>query len=209
MTRGLLLLAFLLGPDARAQAPCPTDVEYALTGQLTLSDTPMGKGNGTYAIGPGSATLRFDGNKVKMLAYEMHESFTVRSTVLAWTMTVTTEATSTAKPSRARDDCALATGTLVGRTVHWLEPVRDYRTDGTLTCRGSFCGKFGVPPRGTTPLHVVVDQRFNDFVFSPDDKTFTMATIAAARTEMPKQSSAVSAAGREVRRGCASSACAH
>lgn len=183
-------------------APCPpstaaTDVEYALSAELTLSDTPMGRGNGTYDIGPGSMVLRFDGSDVEMLSYTMRESFSVRVKTLGFTTTVTTDATSTAESQ----GCALVRGTFDGHAIHWLTPLAGYRTDGTISCSGSFCGSFGTPPRGSTALHVgPAPQRFADFVFSPDRRTFTMATTPGAKTTMPKQSSAVAMTGREVRR---------
>jgi hypothetical protein len=204
---GAGLVATLCASDSRADsAGCSvTAIDYTLSASLTLSGTPMGGGNGTYAIGPGSVTLQFERSEVKMTAYAMREAFTVHAHTALWTTTVATEATSTG----ASDGCSLAEGTFDGHTIHWRTPVRGYRTDGTLTCSGSFCGSFGVPSRGRSPLHVgPAPQQFKDFVFSPDLKTFTMATTTAVKTEMPKQTSTVSMAGRETRRGCVPQACA-
>ena len=176
-------------------SPSATDVEYVLSGELTLSDTPMGRGNGTYEIGPGSMVLRFEGSNVTMISYRMRESFSVRAKTVGFTTTVSTDATSTA----TGEGCAIVRGTFDGRTIHWLTPLAGYRTDGTVTCSGSFCGSFGTPPRGSTPLHIgPAPQRFSDFVFSADRATFTMARTPAAKTDMPKQSSAVAMTGREV-----------
>lgn len=195
-------LAALLSAPADAE-DCPTsEVEYALSGRIEVRDTPMGRGDGTYDIGPGRTVLRFEGTNVKMLSYTMREYFTVRSKTAFWKTSVTTNTNSSATP----DACGVvATGTLVGNTVHWETPVRGYRTDGVLTCLGSFCGDFGVPPPGESQLHIGPEPtRFNDFVFSRDWKTFTMPKTPATKTEMPKQTSSVSTTGREVRRTCVS-----
>src|SRR6185369_4385204 len=100
------------------------------------------------------------------------EAFTVKTRTAFWKTEVTTNTTSKATP----DACGVvATGTLVGNTVRWQTPVRGYRTDGTLTCTGSFCGDFGVPPAGESQLHIgPADTKFSDFVFAPDRQTFTM-----------------------------------
>jgi len=194
----------LLSASAFADAtPCPaSESEYTLAANLQLSDTPMGVADGVYPIGPGKTVLRFEGRNVKMLSYTMRESFTVRTKVAFWTTTVKMEAQSTATPNA----CSIAAeGTLHGRTVHWRTPVSGYRTDGTLTCSGSFCGQFGAPPPGQTPLHIgPAPATFGDFVFAPDFKTFTMASTPGVKTEMPKQTSSVSNSGREVRRTCVS-----
>ncbi|HZU82891.1 MAG TPA: hypothetical protein VE987_08250 [Polyangiaceae bacterium] len=39
-------------------------------------------------------------------------------------------------------------------------------------------------------------------MFSPDMKTFTMASTPAVKTEQPKQTSEVAVSGREVSRRC-------
>jgi hypothetical protein len=188
-------------PEARA-APCATaEAEYVLAANLKLSDTPMGMGDGTHTIGPGKAVLRFgERGAVEMLSYTMRDVFTVRVTTVFWTTEVTTSATSRATP----DACGVvADGTLVGNRIRWRTPMREYRTDGTLSCRGSFCGSFGAPPRGESPLHVGPEpQPLSDWVFSSDMTTFTMARTQGARTEMPKQSSAVAVSGRLTKRVC-------
>jgi len=198
----LASVAALLSAAVSAEE-CPTkEIDYVMTGRLEIRDTPMGRGDGTYPIGPGRTVLRFEGSSVKMLAYTMHESFTIRKRTVFWTTTVTTTTDSAATP----DACSVvAEGDVIGHTVRWRTPVRGYHTDGVLTCSGSFCGDFGVPPPGESQLHIPpAPQKLSDFVFSPDWKTFTMAKTPGVKTEMPKQSSAVSTSGREVRRTCVS-----
>jgi hypothetical protein len=204
VTLGVVLIAH----DSPADDACSaTDVEYTLGATLTLSDTPMGAGDGSYAIGPGKVVLRFDHGDVKMLTYTMRESFSIHATTAFLKTTIVTDATSTAAP----DDCSIAEGTISNGTLHWRTPVRAYRTDGTLTCSGAFCGSFGAPPHGQSPFHAgPAPQQFNDFVFSSDMKTFAMSKTAAVKTTVPKQSSAVSMSGREVRRTCAAArGCLH
>ena len=202
---------FIVAPNVDADeppAPCAWQIEYALNASLALSDTPMGEGDGSYRIGPGTVVLRYEdkngepAGNVQMLSYAMREHFTIKSKTLFWTTTVLTDTSTAATP----DACAVvAAGTFdsASRTVRWRTPVRGYHTDGTLTCKGSLCGKFNAPPPGQMALHIGPSAvSFSPFVFSADRKTFAMASTHVAKTSMPKQSSAVTLAGREVRRAC-------
>lgn len=204
----LALLAAPKGEAEEAQQPCSWQIEYALNATLTLTDTPMGEGDGNYNIGPGKVVLRYEdrngepvGN-VQMISYNMREAFTIQSKTLFWKTTVVTNTNTAATP----DACAIAAqGTLDPgtRNVRWRTPVRGYRTDGTITCSGSMCGKFGAPPPNETQLHIGPNNvQFSPFVFGPDMKTFTMASTHVSKTSMPKQSAAVSLAGRETKRAC-------
>jgi hypothetical protein len=206
----LAALALALSSSAPARAdgvPCAAwDVEYALSANLTIRDTKMGAGDGTHPIGPGSLTLRFEGpavgpGPVKMLAYQMTEQFTVNATAMFWKTSVTTDAKSVATP----DACGIvAEGRLQGRTLAWSTPVRGYRTDGTLSCSGSMCGKFGAPPPGKSELHDPPQPvQFAAFEFAPNLETFTMAATQVAKSESPSQTTYVGLAGREVKRTCA------
>ena len=194
--------------DAIAQSPpCEWEVEYTLAANLKLSETPMGQGDGIYPIGPGKVVLRYEnkggapGGNVKMRQYMMREYFTVKSKTLFWSTSVITDTNTAATPNA----CSVAAeGTLDGaRTIRWSTMISGYHTDGTLTCEGSMCGKFGAPPPGQSPLHIgpgpVV---FSPFVFSTDMQTFTMATTHVAKTDMPKQSGEIALSGREVSRVC-------
>jgi len=147
------------------------DVEYAITGDLDLH----AHGEHTVALGPGKLVLRFHGNEVVLLSYTMHETFTISGSAGPIKTHVTTDADATSR--------AVMHGTLEGNVVRWREPLRGFRTDGTLTCAG-FCGKFGLPPHGASPFHVgAADQTFAAFVFDPDMKTFTMAKVQGARPD--------------------------
>jgi hypothetical protein len=198
---GVTLAASASSDEQAGEQPCAAqEVEYTLTASLELRDTPMGQGDGVYHIGPGRAVLRFQGRDVKLLAYTMQEHFRVHSKTLFWATNVQTDAVSSATP----DQCSVAAeGTLDGETIHWRTPVAGYRTDGTLTCDGSFCGKMGAPPPGRSTLKIgPAPIPFGPFVFANGGKTFTMARTPATKTEQPKQTSAVAVSGREIRRTC-------
>lgn len=212
-----LALAVASSPAEAQPAPCAAwEVEYALSANLTLRDTPMGAGNGTFVIGPGATVLRFegptvgegspptpagrDGAAVKMLSYRMTEQFTIDATALFWKTRVHTNTRTTATP----DACSVvAAGAMKGRSLVWSTPVRGYRTDGTLTCEGSMCGSFGAPPPGTSELHHPPRPvQFSSFEFAPDRKTFSMAATFVTKTDSPKQTGYVGLSGREMKRTC-------
>jgi hypothetical protein len=205
-----LAVGLVVAPgDAPAEdaAPCNAfEIEYTLAANLTLRDTPMGEGNGTYTIGPGQVVLRFEnrggapGGAVQMLGYSMREYFVINSKTLFWTTSVTTDTNTASTPNK----CAVtAEGVVSGRTLSWRTPLRGYHTDGTLNCQGSLCGKFGAPPPGQSELHIPPGPvLFGAFELSADTKTFTMSPTQVAKTEMPKQTSFLGLAGRETRRTC-------
>ena len=203
-------VALLVAPKGVADEaqPCSWQIEYALAAKLTLSDTPMGEGDGTYTIGPGTVVLRYDdrngapGGGVQMASYAMRESFVVKSRTLFWSTTVVTSTNTATTP----DQCGItARGAFdpATRNIKWKTPLHGYRTDGTLTCSGSMCGKFGAPPRGEMQLHIGPNEvQFGPFVLAADMKTFTMALTHVSKTSMPKQSAEVTLAGRETKRAC-------
>jgi hypothetical protein len=202
--------ALLPGRALGQAAPAPCDawrVEYALSGSLELTGTPLGQGDGVHPVGPGTLVLRFEnrggqpGGRVKMVSYEMHQAFQVASRTLLGTTTVSTDATTRKTP----DACGLpGEGLLDGRSLGWSAQVGGFRTDGFLTCEGTFCGKFGAPPAGRSALTTGPDPvLFKPFLFSADMKTFRMASTLVARSDSPKQTSHLALAGRETTRICA------
>jgi len=204
---GCLVLAIPPRRAAAQTAPCDAwELEYSLAASLRLSDTPLGQGDGVYAVGPGKVVLRFEDSggqpagHAKMVSYDMREYFVVVSRALLWTTTVTTAANTRATPDTSG---FVAEGVLMGRVLSWSGPVRGYRTDGTLTCEGSMCGKFGAPPAGRSELHIGPGPvEFKSFEFARDMKTFTMPETFVAKTDVPKQTAYVALSGREVRRTC-------
>jgi hypothetical protein len=203
---GMVALS-LASAGARAQpAPCPAwEVEYTVAEKLRLSDTPMGKGDGTYTVGPGRLVLRFEdpagsaGSHVQIVSYDIHEHFFVDTDAAFWNARVTTDVRTTGMPNA----CSIGEGELKGSTLMWTSPVRGYRTDGTMTCEGSLCGKFGAPDPGPRDLHIGPNPvTFGPFAFSSDMKSFTMPEIQTAQTESPKQTAHSAISGREVKRTC-------
>jgi hypothetical protein len=196
---------FLLAPRGHAEEPCVEEVEYDVSANMQITDTPLGQGNGTFPVGPGRIVLRFDGADVKMTKYAMREHVVVTAKNVGFTTTVTSDTHTTATP----DACgALAEGNLANTSIAWRTPVRGMLTQGTITCTGSFCGKFGAPPRGQSPFHDgPMDIRFSSFVLSPDRKSFTMPMTHMSKTAQPKQSAAMSLAGRESKRACVPVSC--
>lgn len=195
--------AAIIGAQAQPQPCAAQEIEYALAGNLKLSDTPMGQGDGTYRIGPGRVIIRIEGESAQMLAYTMEEHFAIEPSAIFWHARVVTDLL-----AKASGPCVLAEGTFDGRVIRWRAPVPGYRVDGTIRCEGSLCGKFGAPPPGASQMHEgPYAQWFKPFVLSEDRTTFTMASTPGLKTEQPKQSSEIAIAGREIARRCASAAC--
>ncbi len=212
-TLAIVLLAVALTGSADEPAAhadeAPTcdavEVDYALSANLELSDTPMGQGDSTHRIGPGVATLRYrtdapQGTPVQLVHYRTTERFTLTSRTLFFRTRVTTDT----HTSTGTDGCGVvASGVLSDRSLVWSTNMRAVRTDGTLHCDGSLCGMLGAPPRGSSAVHVAPhDVRLNAWVFSPDRKTFTMGKTWVAHTDAPQQTSHIALAGRELRRRC-------
>jgi hypothetical protein len=205
-----VLLASWLDREARADDGPPAcgtwDVEYTLAANVQLSDTTMGAGDGVFAIGPGRIVLRVEAQggqlagHAKMLVYEMKDLFTIVAKALFWGTKVTNDTHTVATPDAAG---IIASGTLTGRTLKWDTVVSGMHSDGTVTCEGSLCGKFGAPPEGQSPVHTTPRAvTFNNFEFDADKKTFTMGLSVVSRFESPRQTSRIAIAGREVKRTC-------
>ncbi len=182
------------------------DVDYALAAKLQLSETPHGAGNGTYVIGPGSMTLRFEnengqpGGTVRMRAYAMRESFAIESHTAFWTTHLLTDSKTQVTPDACGD---VAKGELGGGQLRWTTNLTGYRTDGTIDCDGSLCGSFGAPQAGKSALHLPPHNvSFSPFQFAPDMKTFSMPVTFVSKSENPKQTAQITLSGREARRTC-------
>jgi hypothetical protein len=208
-------LALALGPrpaiaDAPPPVPAPScdawEINYALSGNLELSDTPLGQGDGIYPVGPGTAVLRFEdhggqpGGHAKLLSYSMKQAITVVASALFFKATVLSDTITRALP----DACGVnAEGLLTGTSLGWNGPARAFRSDGTLNCDGSLCGKFGAPPAGQSPLHLGPNPvQFQPFQFTADLKTFTMPSTFVSKTDDPKQTAHLALSGRETKRAC-------
>jgi hypothetical protein len=191
---------------ADAQPACNAwEVEYAATAQLRLSDTTMGAGDGTHAIGPGRIVLRWDdvggqpGGSVKLTTYEMTDKFTVAAHVLGMGTTVVNDTVT----RTTGNVCGVAAeGALGGdRRVRWPSPWSGVHTDGTQICSGSMCGKFGAPARGQSAYHTAPHPvAFKPFAFAADMKSFHMDEAVTNRTSRDTVNMTLD--GRETRRAC-------
>jgi hypothetical protein len=177
-----------------------TDVQYLVSGNIQITDTAMGAGNGQHRVGPGKIVLRFDYRPdhphVKLMAYDLRQNFTVVAKSFVWTTRVTTDI-------QMKAPLTAAEGTLDAQTLRWGGQANGVRSDGTLTCDGAWCGKFGAPPSGSSEIHTGPESiELKPFQFADDMKTFTMPYALVSQSESPKQKTTMSIAGREVRRAC-------
>jgi hypothetical protein len=201
-------IAVALGGRASADgAACSGwEVEYTTNGNMKLADTVMGAADGVYPIGPGKVVVRFDdrggqpGGHARLATYGIHEHVSITSKALFMNATVTTDTNSQAGPD---GQGVVADGALNDHTLTWSGAMRAYRTDGTTTCDGSLCGKFGAPPQGVSPVHMgprTVQPA--PFQFGADMKTFSMQYVQTSQSDSPKQTTYEAISGREVRRTC-------
>lgn len=216
---GVILAACLVGAAAGGAGAAPVaqplqtpacDVwtaDYTLAARLRLADTPFGAGDGVFDTGPGHLQLRFSktadssATKVELLKYEMRDRFVVDSSVLFFHAKVTTSSETRATPDQRG---VIATGTLRGRELAWSTKVSGYRTDGTIDCKGSGCGMSGVPPSGSSPLHIGPNAvEFSPFKFDSSNlSTLRMAETKVAHTAMPRQTAFITFSGRQTSNQC-------
>jgi hypothetical protein len=212
LTTGALAttVALAIAPRGAAADDAPTctawDVEYSLAGNLKITDTTMGAGDGVFPVGPGRAVIRFDsvngapGGHARLNAYSMRERVSITSKAAFWSATVTTDTTSKAADGTSDE------GTLAGTTLTWGGPMRGYTTDGKMNCGGSLCGKFGAPPAGDSTVHLPARAiPLAPFQYGKDLKTFTMSFVQVSQSDgssSPKQTSFEAISGREVKRTC-------
>jgi hypothetical protein len=182
-----------------------SDVEYDVAASVVVRNTPFGAANGVYAMGSGKITLRIadqPGHEaVKLMSYELVNRLTVDAKVAM----LSTRVVTASRTSTARDACeGSAQGTLRDGTLTWDSKVTGYRSDGTMECSGSMCGKFGAPPEGTSPFHdAPAAIRFSPFTFSADGSTFTMPYTLVSSSDSPRQTTYLGLSGRRVKRFCA------
>ncbi|HEY6561871.1 MAG TPA: hypothetical protein VI072_31600 [Polyangiaceae bacterium] len=191
---------------ARAPACTAWEVDYRVDGKLRLSETPLDAANGTYDIGPGAMTLRFENDrgrpsgKVALLAYRMRESYRVKMRALFTNTMLATDAQTRIAP----EGCAVAAeGALVDTTVRWQSAVAGYRTIGSVTCTGFLCGKPGVPAEGKSELVIEpASVRLQELVLGKGLKTLSMDFAFVAEVRKPKQAVELALRGSELRRRC-------
>jgi len=184
---------------------CPiSDVEYAVNASVLVKDTPFGAANGIYPLGSGRMRLRIDGEhgqqSVKMMSYDVSNRMTVEAKVAM----LSTKVVTTSRTSTARDTCdGSAQGTLHDGTLTWNSKVAGYRSDGTMECSGSMCGKFGAPPKGTSPFHDAPPSiTWNAFSFSSDLSSFSMPYTLVSKSDSPSQTTYLTLTGHRVSESC-------
>lgn len=209
----LFALALPRTPDVHAEpAACERwVVEYALSpgSQLKIAGTPFGAGNGTFNIGPGRLKLGFRNRggkpalkgKVTALSYTMRAHVPVTTSVLGMKTTVTSDTATSVSPDRCSK---VAKGLFNGTRLLWTSPFRRYRTDGTITCHGSLCGRFGAPPEGKSEIHIPPRPvRLMSLEFEPHDPThFTSSFLLMDKTKSPPSKNYMRLVGREIARRC-------
>jgi hypothetical protein len=215
-TIGLLLLAVAVSGHGTASAAevaacTAVDVEYAVSANLRIAGTPMGAGDGDHRIGPGKVVLRFrpastldsgSANSATMMVFELRRRFLVVAKVAFWTVRVMTDVETRATPDSRT---LVAEGVLAQHSLRWTRVPGRFHDDGTLTCEGDLCGKFGAPPAGRSEQHLGPPTlSLGPFEFAADMKTFSMRSTLATQTNEPQQVSYISLAGRELRRRCVS-----
>jgi hypothetical protein len=205
---GALSLALLL-PPAAAQVPASDatpgcarwETQYAIAGTLQITETTMGAGNGTFQVGPGTVVLRMDtqAEDALLLRFDLHEHFAIHPNAVMWSATLVTDAAVHAAPEGTG---AAASGQWSGGVLRWDSPLRNYRSDGALTCEGSLCGKFGTPPQGRSELHQTSAIHLQPFRFDREGQTFQMDRTLVSSSEAPHQRTYLALAGRRMARTC-------
>jgi hypothetical protein len=206
---GVLSLALFLPPAAAqtrtsdATSGCAQwEIQYTIAGTLQITETTMGAGNGTFPVGPGTLVLRVDTQDMgaRLQRFDLHEHFAIHPNAVMWNATLVTDAAVHVAPSGTG---AVASGRWAGDGVlHWDSPLRNYRSDGSLTCEGSLCGKFGAPPQGRSEVHQTSAIRLQPFRFDREGQTFQMDRTLVSSSEAPHQRTYLALAGRRVARTC-------
>jgi hypothetical protein len=202
----LLAIAPVASAEETVESCDAWEIEYSLTTHLRITDTPMGKGDGVFVVGPGTIVMRYDdaggrpGGRARMLRYDTRSHFRIDARALGMSSVIITDTMSHATPNA----CGIAAdGVLEDARLRWTTPVHGYHTDGTIECSGSLCGSFGAPPRGMSGIHIPPGEvKLHDLAIANDLETFTMPYTLVAKTKEPQQTAFVSMAGREVKRTC-------
>lgn len=181
------------------------DIEYELKSTLTIADTKMGGGDGTWITGPGRVVLRFanvdgaPGSSAKLLDYRERDKITLKPSTIVGSATITSDTITVGVP----DACGVvAEGTLDAHALKW-KAAWNVRSAGSIACNGSLCGVFGAPAPGTTktatPPHGAA---FKSFELSDDRRSFKMASSVVASQKEPRQTSYLALTGKETQRAC-------
>jgi hypothetical protein len=144
-------------------------VDYDLMpAQFDIRDTPLGRGDGTNDVGPGTLRITFPDDRgepgsgaVTITEYLLELDFTVSD--------VQTDITMEAGP----DECGVAAGTFDGAQIAWSTPIRGYRSHGEITCNaGEVVCAFAMLPDGMpSPRDDTHDQDLMPFIFTSSTST--------------------------------------
>jgi hypothetical protein len=188
-----------------AASPCGQwEVTYTLTGSLRITGTPLGAGDGIHPIGPGNLVLRTEprSGRAQLIAFELQERFAVTPHTLLGAAIIRTDASAHVVPDASGQ---VPSGRLLESVLQWSGPIRGYRTDGTLACEGTLCGKMGAPPAGRNELHLAVPSVvFQPLQFAADRATFQMGYGLVAESKSPPQKTYLAVSGRRTRQVCVS-----
>ncbi|HXX70045.1 MAG TPA: hypothetical protein VEK07_22890 [Polyangiaceae bacterium] len=205
----LLIAAFPTAASGQLEAvtaatpPCARlEVTYAITGNLRITGTPLGAGDGTHSVGPGALVLRVDtrSGRAQLVAFDLQERFAVTPSAVMWNATVLTDAAARVAPDSSGE---AGSGRLLDGVLRWSGPIRGYHTDGALICNGTLCGKFGAPPPGRSDIHTpAVTVRFQPLRFERGSDTFQMAYALVSESMSPPQKTYLAMAGRRTRQAC-------
>ncbi len=153
------------------------EIEYDLTGsEFETRNTPLGAGDTTHVVGPGTMTIRFesdgagssgsilDGGDAQIVQLDLTQEFALRTRVLGFRANVTTQINSAIPDNRwdgnaaGRVSLGSSRGTINGETLIVAAPgMRSYHTLGSVLCEGNGC-RFGSMPPGVT---TTVDNDFD------------------------------------------------
>jgi len=190
---------------AAGESCAVSDVDYSVVSNLLIKDTQFGAADGLYPLGAGKVRVRYetaaDGSPrtAKLMSYEVDNHLTVKASFALWSTKVVTES----HTSVANSCEGAAKGQMSNKNdVVWRTAVDGYHSDGTLSCEGNVCGKFGAPSLGSSPLHETAPITFNPFHFDASGKSFSMDYTRLAHSDSPKQTTYLTLAGHETGRTC-------
>lgn len=205
-------------------------VTYDLTGTFEIADTTLGAGDGEFAIGPGSLTLRLSSDETgaapgpgaaRLLQYAMHQEFSQNVAVFGGD--VQTNVDASAGPDVPA--CGRASGTVADATLTWDECptastygttnyapedtlagpgcVRDYHSEGMVLCTSSATGcSAGRLEQNENPQDATWHQPFTPLTL---DLSAAPSTVTMGRTQIPNDAPSttwIAFTGTETSRTC-------
>lgn len=147
-------------------------VTFDLTGSRFRVDPKSGLAQtAEEEIGPGQVVLRFDaaddavqGGSVTLLEYSNTVAFSISDVDTAM------------ETSAGPEECGAALGSLSGVTLGWSSVLKDYKSEGTVTCNAGslICGIIGMEEGVAEERNTVQDLGIGEFVFDANLESFQM-----------------------------------